>query len=159
GSQTADLVKFGGLGGKELYRIALPRTGQSPNVGTHRIAVDASARPVRIWVPQVHGNARLHCYADTGAKFVDRGDPRPNEPWGEGPRDLTVDRVRGEVYVKANGNNTYRLDDGTGEIKDVIDVSRVRPGTVLAAQLLPGQDGNLYVFTWNQGLWRLDRDG
>jgi outer membrane protein assembly factor BamB len=160
GTQTADLIKFSGLGGKELYRLALPRTGQSPNPGMHRIAVDASARPVRIWVPQLNGSpARLHCFEDTGDRFVDRGDPRPNMPWAEGPRDLVVDRVRGEVYVKANGNKTYRLDDRTGEVKDVIDISRVRPGIVLAAQLVPGQDGNLYVFTWNQGLWRLDRDG
>ncbi|MCH7727011.1 MAG: hypothetical protein IH991_11085 [Planctomycetes bacterium] len=36
GRQTADLIKFSGLGGKELYRQTLPRTGQSPNVGEHR---------------------------------------------------------------------------------------------------------------------------
>jgi outer membrane protein assembly factor BamB len=159
GPQTADLIKFSRLGGKELYRLKLPRTGQSPNPGIHRIAVDASARPVRIWMPQVAGRARLHCFEDTGDRFVDRGDPRPRGLWAEGPRDLSVDRVRGEVYVKANGNNTYRLDDETGAVKDVIDITRVHPGTVLAAQLIPGQDGNLYVFTWNKGLWRLDRQG
>jgi hypothetical protein len=70
-----------------------------------------------------------------------------------------VDRVRGEVYVKANDNKTYRIDDSTGEVKGSIDVSRVSPGTVLASQLVPGQDGDLYVFTWNKGLRRLDRDG
>jgi DNA-binding beta-propeller fold protein YncE len=160
GTQTADLVKFSGLGGKELYRNTLPRTGQSPNAGMHRIAVDASAKPVRIWMPQVYGGPhRLHCFEDAGDKFVDKGDPRPNDFWGEGPGDITVDRTRGEVYIKANGSKTYRLDDKTGAVKDVIDVSRVHPGIVLAAQLVPGQDGNLYVFTWNQGLWRLDRTG
>jgi len=35
------------------------------------------------------------------------------------------------------------------------DISRVSPGTVLASQLVPGQDGNLSVFTRNKGLWRL----
>jgi outer membrane protein assembly factor BamB len=160
GTQTADLIKFSGLGGKELYRMALPRTGQSPNAGVHRIAVDASAKPVRVWMPQVYGGPhRLHCFEDTGDKFVDKGDPRPRDFWGEGPADITVDRPRGEVYIKANGNKTYRLDDSTGEVKDIIDVTRVHPGIVLAAQLIPGQDGNLYVFTWNQGLWRLDRTG
>jgi hypothetical protein len=35
----------------------------------------------------------------------------------------------------------------------------VSPGTVLASQLVPGQGGDLYVFTWNKGLWRLDHEG
>jgi outer membrane protein assembly factor BamB len=159
GAQTADLIKFSGLGGKELYRMKLPRTAQSPNVGIHRIAVDASAKPVRIWMPQVAGQVRLHCFEDNGEKFVDKGDPRPKGFWGEGPRDLTVDRVRDEVYVKANGNKTYRLDDKSGEVLGVVDAARVSGGTVLASQLIPAQDGSLYVFTWNKGLWRLDRDG
>jgi outer membrane protein assembly factor BamB len=132
----------------------------SPNLGIHRIAVDASARPVRIWMPYLYGQPeRLHCFEDTGERFVSRGDPRRQDLWAEGPRDLAVDRARGEVYVKANGNKTYRLDDATGEVKDVLDVSRVSPGTVLASQLVPAADGNLNVFTWNKGLWRLDRRG
>lgn len=175
GAMTADLVKFSGLGGKELYRTKLPRTGQSPNAGVHRIAVDATAKPVRIWMPGVYGTPeRLYLIEDTGDGFVNKGDPRPKTPVTipgtgkgkpeavagiEGPRDISVDRVRGEVYIKGNGNKTYRLDDETGAVTGVIDVSRVHPGTVLAAQLVPGQDGDLYVFTWNKGLWRLDRDG
>lgn len=160
GPQTADLVKFAGLGGKELYRKTLPRTGLSPNPGVHRIAVDASAKPVRIWLPYLYGNPEgLHCFEDTGERFVTKGDPRPKDLWAEGPRDLTVDRVRGEVYVKANGNKTYRLDDKTGEVKDVIDVARLSPGSVLASQLVADPEGNLNVFTWNKGLWRLDRRG
>jgi hypothetical protein len=174
GTQTADLIKFSPLtlpsppggegkgegGGKELYRLKLPRTGQSPTAGEHRIAVGASTRPVRVWLPSLYGQAaRLRCYDDDGEKFIDRGDARPQDPWAEGPRDLTVDRVRGEVYVKANGDKIYRLDDRTGKLTGVIDVSKLVPGILLAAQLVPGQDGNLYVFTWNQGLGRLDRDG
>jgi outer membrane protein assembly factor BamB len=161
GTQTADLVKFQSIEKPtEVARIKLPRTGSSPNAGSHRIAVDASAQPVRIWLPSIYPiPSRLFCFEDAGDKFVEKGDPRAKGLWAEGPRDLTVDRVRGEVYIKANGNNTYRLDDRTGEVKGVIDVSRVSPGTVLASQLLPGPDGNLYVFTWNKGLWRLDHDG
>ena len=174
GPMTADLVKLSGLGGKELYRTKLPRTGQSPNAGVHRIAVDASAKPVRIWMPGVYGTPeRLYAFDDAGDKFLELGDPRPKSPLtpspspkGRGepelidsPRDITVDHVRGEVYIKGNGNKTYRLDDATGEITGVIDAARVHPGTVLASQLVPGQDGDLYVFTWNKGLWRLDRDG
>lgn len=159
GAQTADLIKFDGLAGKELYRLKLPKTWQSPNFGIHRIAVDTSARPVRIWMPQVEGQVRLRLFEDDGTRFVDKGDPRPKDAWVEGPRDLSIDPVRGEVYVKGNGANMYRLDDATGELKDSIDLTRVHPGTVLATQLAPGPDGNLYVFTWNKGLWRLDRKG
>ncbi len=163
-TQNADLIKFDGLGGKELYRIKLPRTGQSPNAGEHRIAVDASAKPVKIWLPSLYGSpTRLHCCEDTGDKFVNKGDPRPSpakdEGNIEGPRDITVDRVRGEVYIQGSGNKTYRIDEASGEVTKVIDIARIHPGTVLAAQLVPSQDGDLYVFTWTSGLWRLDRDG
>lgn len=167
-TQNADLIKFDKLGGKELYRIKLPRTGQSPNVGEHRIAVDASTTPVKIWLPSLYGSpTRLHCYEDDGTKFVFKGDPRPilqAKEIGdgfqiEGPRDITVDRVRGEVYIQGNGNKMYRLDEQSGEVTKVIDLNRIHPGTVLAAQLVPGQDGDLYVFTWASGLWRLNRDG
>src|SRR5208283_5487637 len=57
GAQTADLIKFSGLpGGKEVARLSLPRTGLSPNAGIHRIALDASAKPVRIWMPYVYNH-------------------------------------------------------------------------------------------------------
>jgi hypothetical protein len=161
GTQTCDLIKFDGLKeGKELYRTALPRTGQSPNVGEHRIAVDAAAKPVRIWVPSLYPHQnQLTCIEDTGTKFENRGDPRDKTLWASGPRDLSIDRVRGELYVKANGNKAYRIDEKTGEVVGVIDPSKVHGGTVLASQLVPGQGGDLYVFTWHAGLWRLDRDG
>ncbi len=159
-AQTADLIKFSGLGtGKELYRLTLPRTGLSPNPGVHRIAVDASAKPVRIWLPWIYNNpTRLFCIEDAGDRFVDKGDPRNQEMWAEGPRDLTVDRDRGEVYVKANGfhGKYYRLDDRTGAIKDAIDISRHQ---LYATQLIAAQDGNLYTFNWAKGLYRFDRQG
>jgi hypothetical protein len=161
GKQTADLVKFSGMDNpREVCCTELRRTGQSPNAGVHRIAVDASAPPVRIWLPSIYGSpVRLHCWEDAGDRFVDKGDPRGKELGAEGPRDLSVDRVRGDVYVKANGNIAYRIDDRTGEVTGSIDPARVSPGTVLASQLVPGPDGDLYVFTWNKGLWRLDHDG
>src|SRR5262249_57999090 len=75
-----------------------------------------------------------------------------------GPRDLTVDRVRGEVYVKANGfhGKYYRIDDRTGDIKDTIDISRHQ---LYATQLVAAVDGNLYTFNWSKGLYRFDRRG
>lgn len=160
GAQTADLIKFSGIDNpKELYRMTLPRTGMSPNAGTHRIAVDASTKPVRIWMPYIYANpAKLFCIEDAGDKFVDKGDPRNQDLWAEGPRDLTVDRVRGEVYLKANGfhGKYYRIDDKSGAIKDVIDISRHQ---LYATQLIAAVDGNLYTFNWAKGLYRFDRKG
>jgi hypothetical protein len=154
------LIKFSGLkDGKEICRMTLPRTGWSPNAGVHRIAVDASAKPVRIWLPYIYNNpARLNCIEDAGDRFVDRGDPRSKDLWGEGPRDLTVDRTRGEVYVKANGfhGKYYRIDDATGAIKDTIDISRHQ---LYATQLVSAVDGNLYTFNFGKGLYRFDRQG
>jgi outer membrane protein assembly factor BamB len=167
GTQTADLIKFSGLkDGKELYRLTLPRTGQSPNTGVHRIAVDASAKPVRIWMPYIYHypTRRLYCIEDTGDGFVDRGDLRARDQdkkalWVEGPRDLTVDRLRGEVYVKVNdgiGGRYYRLDDRTGAIKDTIDIRRHQ---LYGTQMIAATDGTLYTFNFGKGLLRFDRRG
>src|SRR5262249_36813627 len=158
--QAADLIKFNGLSeGKEVCRMKLPRTGLSPNPGTHRIAVDASARPVRIWMPYIYNQPnRLSCIEDAGERFVDKGDPRSKDLWAEGPRDLTVDRLRDEVYVKANGfhGKYYRIDDKSGKVKDTIDISRHQ---LYATQLISAVDGNLYTFNWSKGLYRFDRKG
>jgi outer membrane protein assembly factor BamB len=162
GTQTADLIKFSGLkDGKELYRMTLPRTGWSPNVGSHRIAVDASAKPVRIWMPYIYHypTTRLYCIEDDGERFVNKGDPRGKGTWFEGPRDLTVDRLRGEVYVKVNdgiAGKYLRLDDKTGEVKDSIDLRRHQ---LYGTQLISAEDGNLYTFNFGKGLLRFDRQG
>jgi hypothetical protein len=164
GPQTADLIKLSGLdNAKELYRMALPRTGMSPNAGVHRIAVDASAKPVRIWMPSLYGHpARLTCIEDAGDRFVNRGDPRNQDPWAEGPRDLSVDRLRGELYIKCWGSRGqtlfYRVDDKTGRIKDTLDwTGSVAPYYGYGTQLLAGGDGNLYTYSFGTGLRRFDR--
>jgi hypothetical protein len=161
GPQTAELIKFSGVkDAKEVSRMTLPRTGLSPNAGVHRIAVDASAKPVRIWMPTIYNHrTRLWCIEDLGDRFVNRGDPRGKGLWAEGPRDLTVDRLRGEVYVKANdgiAGKYYRLDDATGTVKDVIDVRRHQ---LYGTQLVAAVDGNLYTFNFGKGLLRFDRQG
>jgi outer membrane protein assembly factor BamB len=161
-TQTADLIKFSGLEeSKELYRMTLPKTGWTPNTGVHRIAVDTSAKPARIWMPYIYSYpVGLYCIEDDGAQFVNKGDPRKKDEWASGPRDLTVDRVRGELYIKANTHNVagkfYRLDEKTGEVKDVIDLGRHQ---LYGTQLVSALDGNLYTFNWSKGLYRFDRKG
>ncbi len=160
GTQTADLIKFSGLG------KARSSTGSSCRVPAKAPTRAFTASP---WIPPPSRCAsgcrrstrfRPACSASrTPAKNLSsKGDPRGKSLWAEGPRDLTVDRLRGEVYVKASDSTIYRLDDSSGQSKAVIDVTRLARGTVLAAQLIPGPDGYLYAFTWNKGLWRFDHD-
>jgi DNA-binding beta-propeller fold protein YncE len=160
GKQTADLIKLAGMGSdSELARMKLPQTGQSPNPGVHRIAVDASSKPVLIWVPSLpYGKYALQCIEDAGTKFIDKGDPRSKELSAEGPRDLSIDRVRGELYVKGNGQVYYRIDDKAGKLKDNIDLAKI-PNNVNSTQLVPGTDGYLYTDTWSAGLYRFDHTG
>ena len=161
GAYTADLVKIENMeSGKELRRLALPRTVSG--TGRFRIAVDASAKPVRIWIPTVqYGTSKIICLEDAGDKFVDRGDLRDlKTPWAEGPRDLTIDRSRNELYVKVNFR-WFRIDEPTGEINDVfmppigLGLMPNQAGT----QLVPSPDGSVISLSWSAGLMRFDHAG
>jgi outer membrane protein assembly factor BamB len=161
GPQTATLIKFssGDSSARELCHLDLPKTGLSPNYGEHRIAVDASTKPVLIWMPELAYGGKLFCIEDAGDKLVNKGDPRNlKELAAEGPRDLSVDRVHDELYVKANGQNYYRFDATTGKLKDTIDLAKI-PNNCNSTQLVVGSDGDLYTDTWGTGLWRLNRSG
>jgi hypothetical protein len=159
GKQTADLIKFDGYEkGKELYRIALPKTGLSPNGGAHRIAVDASSNPVLIYVPGLPYGPPFTCLEDAGDKFVLKGDPRDlKKTWAAGPRDLSFDRIRGELYVKGGGDQRYfRVEEKSGKVTELV---KIAGGDSAGSQLLPMPDGSLVTYGWGMGLHHLDRDG
>lgn len=159
-----DLIKFESCKtGRELYRTPLPKYKYANERIVHRIAVDTSAKPARIWVPTIPYTPHLLlCIEDAGDKFVSKGDPRSPEPWAEGPRDLTFDRVRGELYVKSHVQKWYRIDEKTGKV-----MFEFRPGGIshrpeYGTQLVPGQDGNLYTYSWSgpeAGLRLYGREG
>jgi hypothetical protein len=161
--EVPELIKLGGLKEpRELYRMQLPRSGLSPNPGQHRIAVDASARPVRLWMPELtYASWDLKCIEDDGTAFVDRGDLRRQEPWIEGPRDLSIDRVRDELYIKGNfgkmnAQRFWRLDERSGRV--LKDWDPKIGSTASGTQLVPGTDGALYTLSFGSGLLRFDRD-
>jgi len=149
----ADLVKWSGYeNGKEMSRITLPATFES---GTHRIAVDATSKPVKIYLPTLKWKTgEIYCYEDNGEKIIEKGDPRDlKTPWVAGPRDLIVDRQREELYVKYGLQRYYRIDVKTGKILLDINLS----GTVgnqdsYGTQLVPSPDGNLITLSWGQGV-------
>jgi hypothetical protein len=163
--KVPELIKFENWEtGKELLRMLLPayKYANASRI-PHRIAVDASAKPVRIWVPSVpYSKYQLLCIEDAGDKFVSRNDPRSKTPHAEGPRDLFYDRVRGELYVKSHVQKWYRIDEKTGKITFQFrprDISR-RPE--FGTQLVAGADGKLYNYSWSgkeAGLRLYGRDG
>jgi hypothetical protein len=128
--------------------------------GQTRIAVDASAKPVRIWVPEtMYAPWSIKCIDDAGDKFVDTGDPLSKDPWIPGPRDLSLDRSRGELYIKGNFGKMsrqkyWRLDEKTCKVLKDFDAQIVSSGI----QMVPGTDEALYTMCFDSGLFRLDRD-
>ncbi|MHC4916354.1 MAG: hypothetical protein ACYTGB_12765 [Planctomycetota bacterium] len=158
GKNISDLVKFGGYqSGKEVARVKLPKSYNTP-----RIAVDSSARPVRILAPTLKWRGtEINCYEDAGAKLEPRNDPRDLKgPWAPGPRDLTVDRARGELYIKFGEQMYYRLDVKTGKVLDTIKLRGVAgDSNANATQLIASPDGSLITLSWRIGLRRLDRKG
>jgi hypothetical protein len=99
------------------------------------------------------------CIEDAGDQFVSKGDPRSQEPWAADPRDLSVDRVRGELYVKSGNQMWHRFDEKTGKVLNEVRL----PGLGSASdgtQLVVDADGNLNAYSWSNagGLRRFSRD-
>ena len=169
GSQTADLVKLSGYqDGKVLYRVKLPKTGLSPNMGTHRIVGDFSGERPRLWMPGVpygRGAARwLIAYEDDGKTFVPVKLKLRRGAWANGPRDLLVDRKRHELYVKAGGEHWYRFNEKTGKAVGSIKFRPSTGGPYMSchgANLGVDSKGNLITHCWgkSRGLMRWTRDG
>jgi len=159
GKGTADLVLFAGYeNAREVCRLAMPKAF---GPGPQRIAVDSSAKPVRIWQSTLGWQSgEIYCFEDAGGKLVPKGDPRDlKAPWGAGPRDLTLDRSRGELYVKHGVQRYWRLDGRTGKVTGDIGLRNVAGHLDShATQLVVSPDGSLITYG-GMGIRRLDRDG
>jgi hypothetical protein len=152
--------------GRELYRLALPRTGLSPNAGTHRVALDASTDPPLLWAPGLpYGGkaSRLSCYRDTGSAFERQDFPEPTGPWGDGPRDLLVDRARGDLYIKVQGERWRQFEERSGKLIRTVQFPKNFGGPYMGsagAQLAVDSAGNYITHCWGDksGLMRWSRD-
>ncbi|MFW6158074.1 MAG: FlgD immunoglobulin-like domain containing protein [Planctomycetota bacterium] len=170
GAQNADLVKLSGYeNGKELYRMTLPKTGLSPNLGTHRIVGDFSGERPRFWMPGLpYGRGKgtprwLNAYEDTGETIglvkLNLRDGR----WANGPRDLLVDRKRDELYVKVSGERWWQIDDDSGKVERLVRFPKNAGGPYMGAHganLGVSSDGNYITHCWGKGrgLMRWTRD-
>ena len=158
--KDANLLKFTSWKAAEpACQIALPRTGLSPNGGTHRIALDPTADPPLIWAPGLPyarpaSATRLSCYRDTGGAFERVELPEPQAPWGDGPRDMLVDRRRGELYVKVSGEQWHQFDDETGEHRRLVSFPKNDGGPYSGAHganLGVAPDGHYITHCWGEG--------
>jgi hypothetical protein len=167
--RDANLLKFNSYKDAEpAYQMGLPTTGLSPNGGTHRIALDASAAEPLVWVPGLpyarpQSGSHLSCYRDTGEKFEPVELPQPENPWGRGPRDLLVDRSRGDLYIKVHGERWYQFDEATAELKRVVNFPKNDGGPYSGAHganLGVDSAGNYITHCWGEGrgLMRWTRD-
>jgi hypothetical protein len=165
--KEANLLKFASYKDeKPLYQMPLPRTGLSPNDGTHRIALDATAEPPLLWapgLPYARTGRRLACYRDTGSGFEPVPLPEPKAPWGDGPRDLVLDRTRSELYIKVQGEQWYQLNEKTLERVRVVQFPKNFGGPYMGssgAQLGVDSASNYITHCWGDkaGLMRWTRD-
>jgi hypothetical protein len=146
--------------------MALPRTGLSPNDGTHRIALDPAADPALLWapgLPYARTGRRIACYRDTLTGFQPVELPEPKEPWGDGPRDLLIDRSRRELYIKVNGEQWHQFDEATGRYLRRVRFPKSQGGPYMGssgAQLGLDSAGRYVTHCWgkNSGLMRWARD-
>ncbi|MHC4917888.1 MAG: PQQ-binding-like beta-propeller repeat protein, partial [Planctomycetota bacterium] len=148
-----DLVKFDGLkGGKEVCRVKLPRSREP-----HRITVDASKKPVHIWMTiDAHRNNSLYCAADTGTKLVVSKDPViKKDPFGMGGKQLSCDRPRGDLLLSVGGSY-HRMNEDTGELEKI---TFAKVGNRFPVNVKACPDGSLVSLTGRQGLNRWTRDG
>ncbi|MCX7591271.1 MAG: hypothetical protein N2255_06540 [Kiritimatiellae bacterium] len=165
--KDANLLKYADYrAAKPLYELALPRTGLSPNYGAHRIALDVTVEPPLIWapgLPYAQRGRRLACYRDTGSGFEVVQLREVREPWANGPRDLLVDRKRGDLYVKVQGEQWYQFEEPTGKLVRTVAFPKNFGGPYMGssgAQLGVDSAGNYITHCWgnNSGLMRWSRD-
>jgi hypothetical protein len=156
---TPSLVKFDNIkSGKEVSRVTLPASTHTKWIN-HIIAVDSSAKPVRIWVTvKSYQRDRFCAVDDTGTTMTvnDKFLPRIAK-WNGIPQDLVMDRKRGELYVRG----VSRIDDETGEIKARLFPRAQRTLGWFGYTVIPMADGSLVSLGNGQGggLKRWTHDG
>jgi len=164
--KDANLLKFAGYRDQTpVSRLALPRTGLSPNDGTHRIALDPSAEPPLLWAPGLPYAAKgrsIACYRDAGDRFEPVGVAEVKGPWGNGPRDLLVDRARGDLYVKVQGEQWYQFEEKSGTLLRTVNFPKNQGGPYMGSsgsQLGVTPAGDYITHCWGEkaGLMRWTR--
>lgn len=165
--KDANLLKYAGWReAQPTVTMALPRTGLSPNEGTHRIALDATVEPPLLWapgLPYARAGGQIACYRDAGDRIEPVDMPFPTGPWGNGPRDLVVDRARGHLYVKVQGEQWHQFEEASGKYLRLVRFDKNKGGPYMGssgAQLGVDASGDYVLHCWGEkaGLMRWSSD-
>jgi len=155
-----NLTKFDGIKtGKKICTVALPKSSHTTAMN-HSMAVDASAKPVRVWVAvKAFKRYRVCAVDDEGTKLtVDDGFLARMSKWKGIPQDLEMDRDRDELYVRG----VYRIDDETGKIKAKLFEGKAKRDLAWGGYtVIPMADSSLVSFGNGKqgGLKRWTREG
>lgn len=165
--KDANLLKYANWkDGQPAVTFPLPRTGLRPNGGTHRIALDPSSEPPLLWapgLPYARQGGHIACYRDAGDRIEPVDVPAPTGPRGNGPRDLVVDRARGHLYIKVQGEQWHQFEEASGKYLRLVRFDKNKGGPYMAssgAQLGVDAAGDYVLHCWGakSGLMRWSRD-
>ncbi len=159
GKNVYELQKFAGW--KNPQPVATAKlTWQGHPSCPPIMAIDASASPVVVWLQEDYG--RLIRVEDRGTSFGDGKLASSEEGSETGFMDLTVDRVRDEVYMRGCHRNNgamywwYRYDEKSDKLSR-LDVGPFSSSA--GAQLVPAPGGNLYGASYRSGIFKFTHDG
>ncbi|HOX05526.1 MAG TPA: hypothetical protein PK280_03910 [Planctomycetota bacterium] len=156
-----ELVKFEGLKtGREVCRAKMPRE-------SHRqwarplLAVDASRQPVRIWAQSLYTSQGMYFFEDVDGKLVLRDELRKRYSplMAAGPKDLRMDRARGELHLQTGGQ-PVRIDEASGKLT-VVSANPNWSTRVTGwgnCEVVPCEDGNLVTMGYPNGMMRWTRE-
>ncbi|MCG3179526.1 MAG: hypothetical protein BIFFINMI_01862 [Phycisphaerae bacterium] len=157
GAGSVELIKYADISsGKAVARMPAGRSG-NPDF-PWLLAVDGSARPTVIWLGGDGGS--LLRIEDAGDAFGKAVDVARHATGNAAFVDLSVDRVRDEVYTRCGmGSGSYwwfRVNDLTGQV-DKVTLGPV-PGAA-GSQMVPAPDGSLYCPAYPYHILRFSREG
>jgi hypothetical protein len=158
------VIKFSALPeGREICRLDLPPVG-APDRPIFQLTLDAGGKPPVLWAVVNGGNRNwlsqtFWRFTDMGSAFSKPADPRSKEPSAEHGNDLSVDRRRGELYVRTEGPIWVRMNERTGKITDPRFTLSGGGSFNCGPQIVVGEDGGLYSWWWLDRIGRFDHDG
>jgi hypothetical protein len=153
GGESMELVKLSGWRKPEpVARMELGKWGLAR--AQPIMALDAGASPAVIWMAAAFWRSSwLMRVEDRGGKF-ELTRVNNSRLGSAGFTDLSVDRLRGDIYFRAGGYWRF------SETEDKLERFRFEPSRGRNGQLAAGYGGSVYLHHANPtGIYRLDRAG
>ena len=142
--KVQELRKFAGIKAAQSVQVKILPKGRG-----HTMALDDSAKPVRLYFPHRGGLSRdphLACLEDAPNGFKTVEVPKPKGRYAFWQKDMTIDPHRGELYIKAGKNRWDRFDAETGAYKNSVGLKGVTAPS--GGQLVVDSQGRLITYRW-----------